>query len=150
MRNTVMTGPIILSKEDSSRLRQNILHPTVEYLQEHRNISFYVAKLQIVACVQHTAVSISTSLAKIILCFLCCCDEHLRSLEMFCKKCLRNLRSEVSKIYTECVTACFFDILQSLDHMDLTLYDTDRTFVDILCIVFLCVSFYKALLCRSH
>ena len=34
MRNTVMTGPIILSKEDSSRLRQNILHPTVEYLQE--------------------------------------------------------------------------------------------------------------------
>lgn len=30
MRNTVMTGPIILSKEDSSRLRQNILHPTVD------------------------------------------------------------------------------------------------------------------------
>ena len=28
--------------------------------------------------------------------------------------------------------------------MDLTLYDTDRTFVDILCIVFLCVSFYKS------
>ena len=36
MRNTVMTGPIILSKEDSSRLRQNILHPTVEYLQRTR------------------------------------------------------------------------------------------------------------------
>ena len=63
---------------------------------------------------------------------------------MLCKKGLRNLRSEVSKIYTECVTACFFDILQSLDHMYLTLYDTDRTFVDILCIVFLCVSFYKS------
>ena len=34
MRNTVMTGPIILSKEDSSRLRQNILYPTVENLQK--------------------------------------------------------------------------------------------------------------------
>ena len=109
-----------------------------------RNIGFYITKLQVIACIQHTAVSISTSLAEIILCFLSCCDKHLRSLKMLCKKGLRNLRSEVSKIYTECVTACFFDILQSLDHMDLTLYDTDRTFVDILCIVFLCVSVYKS------
>ena len=109
-----------------------------------RNICFYVTKLQVVACVQHTAVSISTSLAKIILCFLCCCDEHLRSFEMFCKKCLGNLRSEVSKIYAKCITSCFFDIFKSLDHMDLTLYDTDRTLIDIFCIVFLCVSIYKS------
>ena len=27
--------------------------------------------------------------------------------------------------------------------MDLALYDTDRTLIDIFCIVFLCVSFYK-------
>ena len=34
MRNTVMTGPIILSKEDSSRLRQNILQEQERYFEE--------------------------------------------------------------------------------------------------------------------
>ena len=48
MRNTVMTGPIILSKEDSSRLRQNILHPTVEYLQEQERYFEEIASSMII------------------------------------------------------------------------------------------------------
>ena len=63
---------------------------------------------------------------------------------MFGKKCFGNLRSEVSKIYTKCITSCFFDIFQSLNHMDFTLYDTDWTFVDIFCIIFFSISFYKS------
>ena len=48
MRNTVMTGPIILSKEDSSRLRQNILRPTVEYLQEQERYFEEIASSMII------------------------------------------------------------------------------------------------------
>ena len=48
MRNTVMTGPIILSKEDSSRLRQNILHPAVEYLQEQERYFEEIASSMII------------------------------------------------------------------------------------------------------
>ena len=109
-----------------------------------RNVCFYITKLQVVACIQHTTVSIPTSLAKVILCFFCCSDEHFRSIEMFCKKCLGDFRSEVSKIYTKCITSCFFDIFQSLNHMNFTLYDTDWTFVDVFCIIFFSISFYKS------
>ena len=109
-----------------------------------RNVCFYITKLQVVACIQHTTVSISTSLAKVILRFFSSCNKHFRSIEMFGKKCLRNLRSEVSKIYTKCITSCIFDIFQSLNHMDFTFYDTDWTFVDIFCIIFFCISFYKS------
>ena len=109
-----------------------------------RDIGFYITKLQVIACIQHTAVSISTSLAKVILCLLCCCDKHFWSVEMFCKKCFGNFRSKVSKVNTKCIAACFFDVLKSLYHMNFAFYDTDWTFVDILCIIFVCISLYKS------
>ena len=37
----------------------------------------------------------------------------------------------------------FFDILQSLYHMDLTLHDTDRTFIDILFPIFCLISLHQ-------
>ena len=36
MRNNVMTGPIILSGGDHAQFRQDVLHPTLEYLREQR------------------------------------------------------------------------------------------------------------------
>ena len=62
---------------------------------------------------------------------------------MLCKQGLRNLRSEVSKVYCQSVAACFFDILQSLYHMDLTFHDTDRTFIDILFPIFCLISLHQ-------
>ena len=109
-----------------------------------RNVSFYVAKLQVIACVQHTAICVSTSLTEIILCLLCCCDKHFRSVEMLCKKCLGDLRTKVSKVYTKSVAACFFDVFKSLNHMNLALYNTDWTFINILCVIFLCVGLNKS------
>ena len=63
---------------------------------------------------------------------------------MLCKQCLGNLRSEVSKIYNKRVTSCFLDILKSLYHVDLALYDTDRTFVNIRVSVFFFVCFHQS------
>ena len=104
-----------------------------------RNVSFYSSEFQVITCIKHSTVSISTSLCQIILCLLCSCDKHLRSVKMFCKQCLRNLRSEVSKINNQCVTSCFLYIFQGLHHVDLTLYDTDRTFIDSSFTIFFCV-----------
>ena len=36
------------------------------------------------------------------------------------------LRTEVAQIYAQRVAACLLDILQSLYHMDLALYNTDN------------------------
>lgn len=36
MRNNAMTGPIILSEEDSLQLRQDVFNPTSEYLRERQ------------------------------------------------------------------------------------------------------------------
>ena len=89
-----------------------------------RNISLDIAQCQIVACIQHAAVSISASLNQVILALLCCGNKHFRPVKMFCQQSLGNLRSEVSKIYNQRITAGCLDVLKCLHHMDLTLYDT--------------------------
>ena len=64
---------------------------------------------------------------------------------MLCKQGLGNFRSEVSKIYAECVTACLLDVLKSLYHMDLALHDTDGALVDVRSAVLVCVSLDQGL-----
>ena len=108
-----------------------------------RNICFHIAQLQIVAGIEHTAVRIPSSLDQVASSFFCSGYKHLRSVKMLCKQGLRNLRSEVSKIYHQSIAACFFDILQSLYHMDLTLHDADRTFINILFPVFCLISLHQ-------
>ena len=100
-----------------------------------RNISLYAAQSQVVAGVQHTAVSVSASVLQIILGFLSCRAEHLRSFEVLCKQGLGDLRPEVSKINDQRVAACLLDVFKGLDHMDLTLDDTYRTLIDVIGVV---------------
>ena len=40
--------------------------------------------------------------------------------------------------------AGFFDIFQSFDHLNLAFYDTYRTFINVICSIFFCVSFYQS------
>ena len=108
-----------------------------------RDICLDVTELQVVACIQHTAVCIPASLNQIISSLFCRCHEHLRSVKMFCKERLCNLRSKVSKINDQRITSGLFDVFQRLYHVDLTFHDTDRTFVNIVIPVFCFVCIYK-------
>ena len=104
-----------------------------------RNIRVDVAKGNIVAGVQHTAVCISASVHQILLALLCRRAEHLRSVKMLCEKGLGDLRSEVAEENTQCIAACFFDILQRIHHIDFALNDGDRTLVDVVLIILLLI-----------
>ena len=108
------------------------------------DVCFGVSQFQVVAGVEHSAVCISSSAYQAVAALLGCCNKHFRSVKMFCQQSLGDLRSEVSKVYAEGITTGFFDILESLDHMDLALDDTDGIFVDVCCIIFFCVSVHKS------
>ena len=105
-----------------------------------RDIGFHIAQFQIVAGIEHAAVRIAAALYEIILCFFRSRHEHLRSLEMFCKQGLGDLRPEVSKVDNQCIASGFLNVLEGLYHMDLTFYDADRTFIDGSFAVLCCVS----------
>ena len=98
-----------------------------------RNICFDISQFQVVACIEHSAVCISTSLNQD-----CLRVSSAAATNIFGpSKCFASNVSEISgpkfpRYTTECVTSCFLDIFQSLYHVDLALYDTDRTFIDIL------------------
>ena len=62
---------------------------------------------------------------------------------MLCKQCFRNFRSKISKIYNQRIAAGSLDIFQRLHHVDFTLYDADRTFIDVFCRIFLLVGFHQ-------
>ncbi len=108
-----------------------------------RDISLHVAQLQVVACIQHTAVSIAAALDQIVLRLLGSCYEHLRAVEMLRQQCLGNLRTEVAQIYAECVTSVVFNVLQSVHHINLALDDADRTLIDVGRIIFCLICFYQ-------
>ena len=107
-----------------------------------RDVSFCVSQFQVIAGIQHTAVSISAAIHQAVAGFLSSGTEHYRAVKVFCQKCFGNFRTEVSKVYTKRITAGFFDILQSLNHLNFAFYDTDWTLINVICAIFLCVSFY--------
>ena len=111
------------------------------------DISLNIAEFKVVACIEHTTVSITTVVDKTSVksVFFRGSNEHLRSVKVLGKKCLRNFRTEVSKVNNKSVASGFLDILKSLYHMYFAFYDTYRTFVNILSIIFVCVSLYKIL-----
>ena len=109
------------------------------------NISLHIAQFQIVACVQHTAVGIPAAAHQIILALLRSRNIHGRSFKMLCQKCLGNLGSEISKINAERIAAVGPDVFQGLHHVNLTLHDADRTFVDVLLAVFGLVGLHQSL-----
>ena len=110
-----------------------------------RDISLYASEMEIVACIEHSAVCISSAILKVSLALFSSCTEHLGAIEMLSEKSLRNLRTEVSKIYTKSFTSGLLDILKSVDHVDLTLNDTDGTLIDVSCIILLGISLYESL-----
>ena len=107
------------------------------------DVSFNATEFQVVASVEHTAVSIATAIHKVVLAFFCCCDEHSWAIEMFSKKCFTDFRTKVSKVYAKSVTSCFLDIFKSLNHVNFTFYDTDWAFINAFCSIFFCVSIHQ-------
>ena len=107
------------------------------------NVSPNISQGQIVACIKHTAVCISAAIQQVSLALLRSCNKHLRAVKIFCQHGLRNLRPEIAQIYAKGIAARSLDILQSLLHVDLTLHDTDRTFINILRRILFRICFYK-------
>ena len=87
-----------------------------------RDVCFQVTKLQVIACIQHTAVGVSTSLYQIISVFFCCCNYHTRPVKIFYQQSLCSLRTEVSKIDNQGITSCFLYLFQRFLHIQLALY----------------------------
>ena len=88
-----------------------------------------VAQFQVVACVQHSAVSVSTSAYQVVAGFLSGSYDHARSVEVFYQQSFCGLRSEVSKVNNQSVASCFVYFSQSFHHIFFALY-YGRTFVD--------------------
>ena len=108
------------------------------------DISLDVSELKVVACIKHTAICIATAVHKVCLALFCCRNKDRRSIEVLSKKCLGNLGSEVSKVNAKRVTSCLLDVLKSLNHVDLALYDTDGALIDISCAILISVSFNES------
>src|SRR5699024_2944403 len=133
----------IIKTHDSSCDRLKLVdHICALFSSAHRilrYVRFHITQLQIITCIEHTAICVATPLYKVVLSLFCCCHKHFRSIKMFRKQCFRYLRAKVSKIYNKCIAPCFLDILKCLHHMDLTLHDTDRTLIDCSFTVFLLI-----------
>ena len=85
-----------------------------------RNISFQMTHFQVVGAVQHTAVSIATSVDHIAI-TLCCGYIHAWSVKSLSDQSLWSLWSEVSKENNKCITLSFVYILECLLHVFLIL-----------------------------
>ena len=75
-----------------------------------RDVSTGLAQRECLAGVQHTAVSVATTVDEVVLSFLSSSTEHCRALEPVGNHGLRNLRTEVAQIDAECVTASLLNI----------------------------------------
>ena len=96
-----------------------------------RDISLGVPKGQIVARIQHAAVSITASVNEILLGFLGSGAEHLRAVKVLGQQGFRNLRTEVAEIDAEGVAAVCFDVVQGIYHINFGLDDGHRAFVNV-------------------
>ena len=95
-----------------------------------RDVSASLAQRQSLASVQHTAVSVTTTVDQVILSLLSSSAEHGGTLEPVGDHGLRNLGTEVAQVNAERITSGLLDILKSLLSVNLTLNDTDRTLID--------------------
>ena len=110
-----------------------------------RNVRFHATQLQIVAGVEHAAVRITAAGRKHAGVFLGSGTEHLRTVKVLCQQRFGNFRTEVPQIDAQGIAAGFFQVVQSLYHVDLTLHDTDWTFVNIFCVVLLGIGIDQSL-----
>jgi len=94
------------------------------------NICTSLTQRQSLAGVQHTAVSITTTIDQVVLSLLSSSAEHGGALEPVGNHGLGNLGTEVAQVNAKGVTTGFLHIGQSLLSVDLTLNDADRTLVD--------------------
>ena len=110
-----------------------------------RDVSLNIAKLQIVACIQHAAVCIATSVLQISLALLCSCNEDGGTIKVLCKQGLGDFGTEVSKIYAKCVTSGLLYVLKSLNHVDLALNDTNGALINVSSAILIGISLYQRL-----
>ena len=86
----------------------NILCCTYRVL---RDIAFQVAHAEVVRAVEHTAISVTTTIDHVAITF-CCCNKHHRTIEVLCNQSLWGLRTEVAEENNQGVTALQFLLLQ--------------------------------------
>ena len=108
-----------------------------------RDIGLHVAKRQVVAGVQHSAVCVAAAVQQILLALFGGCTEHLWSVKVLCQQSFGNFRSEISEIYAQRIASRLLNIFQCVYHIDFALDDGDGTFIDVFCIVFFTVCFYQ-------
>lgn len=120
----------------------HITRSALHHLLSTRNIGFYITKLQVVACIQHTAVSISRPLAEIICVSSAAAMNITDSLEMLCKKGSQS-RSSFQDIHR----VRYSLLLISSEHgpYGSPLYDTDRTYLHRISLCSFCKLFLPCL-----
>ena len=125
----------VLQTHDSASNRQELMNQfSAVSSVTHRllwDVGTGLADIQSLAGVQHTTISVATTINQVVLCLLSGSTEHRWALEPIGYHCLRNLGTEVAKIYAKGVASSLLHILKSLLSVNFTLYNTDRTLVDI-------------------
>ena len=94
------------------------------------DVSAGLAQRESLAGIQHTAVSIATTVDQVVLSLLGSSAEHRRALEPVSNHRLRNLGTEVAEVNAQSVTASLLHILKSLLSVNLALNDADGALVD--------------------
>jgi len=117
------------------------------------DISLDAPELEVVACVEHSAVSIASvvneSVAAVILSSR---NEHCRAVEVFSEERFGSFGTEVAEIYDDSVAACSLYICESLSHIQFV-FDNYGTFVKSICTVLFCIRLndsFPAVLGKSH
>ncbi len=111
-----------------------------------RDVGLDVPQLQVVAGVQHAAVSVAASADEVVLALFRCCAEHHRAIApVLREQGLGDLRSEVAEEYAERVAARRVHVRERVHHVDLALDDRDRALVDVFRAVLFRVGFDQRL-----
>ena len=110
------------------------------------DICLYIAELEVVACVEHTAVSVASVVDKSVAAVVLGSRyEHSGTVKVLCKKGLGSLGTEVSEVYNDSVAACCVNFVESLSHILLVL-DNSRTLEYVSSVILLGVSLDYSLL----
>ena len=93
------------------------------------NIGLDLPKLQVVAGVQHAAVSVAPSADQVISAFLRRGDKHGGAVKVFCQESLGNFRAKIAQVHHQSVAPGLFYVLQRLYHVDLAFHNADGALV---------------------
>ena len=86
-----------------------------------RNMSADLAHTEVVRAVEHTAVSVATSINQVFAGFLSGSSVHDRAVKTLCNQGFRGFRAEVAEEYAQSITSGFLNLIDCLQHIQFIL-----------------------------